>query len=76
MRDVSKKSNQISVSKDYYAKQIEELLCSVESITDKERSHLTSMLSDLDIKEALLVLKGVILEAQGRSKTMHKAIQS
>ncbi len=76
MNDVSTKAGELSVSKDYYTKQIEELLCSVESISDKERSHLTSMLGDLDIKEALLVLKGVVLEAQGRSKSMHKAVQA
>lgn len=63
-------------TREYFIREVEDILTTVETISETEKSYLQSMLSDLNMREALLVLKDVIIEAKNREQELHRAALS
>lgn len=63
-------------TREYFIREVEDILTTVENISDTEKTYLQSMLSDLNMREALLVLKDVIIEAKNREQELHRAALS
>lgn len=58
--------------RNFYIQEVQNILSHVEHVTEREKLYLQTMLSDLDMREALLVLKEIILEAKSREHEMRR----
>lgn len=51
---------------DHYRQEIKTILYSVEEINLEDKENITSLMSDLTVKNAALVLKKIVIEAKTR----------